>query len=259
MIRRGAVLFYENKNKFSIDWRLTHSYIIATLQLRAVIASGRYAKGMLLDVGCGNKPFLHVFKNKIKRHIGIDLPSTRHINSEIDAFASGDDIPFKDNSFDTILTTSVLEHVKEPQKMFNEMYRVLKKGSYLILTTPCQYGLHEQPYDFFRYTKYGLEMMAKKSKFKVEKIEPLGGMMVIICQLIAKYASISIYALLEILKGKSVDKKEGFNSIKKNVLVQALIFVPQKIFMIMYDIVLKKIDQISAEVDPCLYLMIAKK
>ncbi len=259
MIRRGGVVFDEEKNRFYIDWRATHSYIVATLQLESVLEASKYAKGRLLDVGCGNKPFLHVFSGKVKRHFGIDLPSTRHINSEIDAFASGDDIPFKDESFDTILTTSVLEHVKEPQKMFDEMHRVLKKGSYLILTTPCQYGLHEQPYDFFRYTKYGLRMMAQKSGFKIIYIKPVGGAFVIVNQLIAKYVSIFLYAVLEKIRGNKIDKNEGFRNIKKNIVIQLISFIPQKLFLILYKLGLRKIDDLSAEVDPCLYVMVARK
>jgi len=259
MIKRSGVIYNEKTKKFYIDWRETHSYIIATLQLEAVLDASKYAKGKLLDVGCGNKPFLHMFDGKIEKYVGIDMPSTRHINKEIDSFASGQHIPFKDGMFNTILTTSVLEHVEEPKKMFNEMYRVLKKGSYLILTTPCQYGLHEQPYDFFRYTKYSLRMMAEKSGFKVVEIRPIGGMLVIVNQLIMKYISLFFYIILEKLKGHKIDRKEGFRNIKRNIVVQFITFLPQKLFLILYKLGLKKIDNLSAEVDPCMYMLIAKK
>lgn len=259
MIKRSGVIYSKKTKKFSIDWRETHSYIAATLQLEAVLDAGKYAKGKLLDVGCGNKPFLHVFDGKINSYTGIDMPSTRHLNKEIDVFSSGQKIPFKNGSFDTILTTSVLEHVEEPQKMFDEMHRVLKKGSYIILTTPCQYGLHEQPHDYFRYTKYSLRMMAEKSHFKVAYIRPLGGMLVIVNQLIAKYVSILLYALLEILKGRKIDKREGFKKIKRNCFIQFAAFLPQKLFLILYKLGLKRIDDLSAEVDPCIYIMVAKK
>ena len=259
MIKRGGIIFNEKTNKFSIDWRGTHSYIIAALQLNSVLDAGKYAKGNLLDVGCGDKPFLHVFDGKIEKYVGIEMQSTRHINKEIDAFASGEHIPFKSNTFNTILTTSVLEHVKEPQKMFNEMHRVLKKNSYLILTTPCQYGLHEQPHDYFRYTKYSLRMLAEKSGFKVVYIKPVGGMLVIITQLIAKYINIFLYAVLEKIKGRKIDRTEGFKNIKRNNAIQLITFLPQKLFLILYYLGLKKVDELSADVDPCMYVMVAMK
>ena len=259
MLKRDGVIFNENTKRFSIDWKTTHSYIVATLQLEAVLNASKYAKGRLLDVGCGSKPFLYIFKDKVESYIGMDVPYTLHINPEIDVFSSGDDILFKDSSFNTILTTSVLEHVIYPQKMFDEMYRVLKNDSYLILTTPCQYGLHEQPYDYFRYTKYSLRLMAKKSGFKIIYIKPIGGMLVIISQLIAKYISISLYVLLERLKGNKIDRTKGFQRIKKNGLIQFISFMPQFFFLILYKLGLKKIDDLSAEVDPCLYVMVAKK
>ncbi len=259
MIKHSGVIFNEKTKKFSIDWKETHSYILATLQLNSVLNASKYAKGKLLDVGCGEKPFLYVFKDKIKKYVGIDVPSTSHLNKEIDVFSSGTQIAFKNGSFDTIITTSVLEHVKEPQKMFYEMYRVLKKNSYLIITTPCQYGLHEQPYDFFRYTKYSLRLMAENSGFKVVYIKPVGGMLSIISQLIAKYISIFLYVLLERIKGNKIDAKAGFKKIKKNSIIQFISFVPQKLFLILYNLGLKKIDDLSAEVDPCIYIMVAKK
>ena len=259
MIKRGGIIFNENRKKFSIEWRATHSYIIATLQLDAVLDASKYAKGNLLDVGCGDKPFLHVFDGKIEKYVGIEMQSTRHINKEIDAFASGEHIPFKSNTFNTILTTSVLEHVKEPQKMFNEMHRILNKNSYLILTTPCQYGLHEQPHDYFRYTKYSLRMLAEKSGFKVVYIMPIGGMLVIITQLISKYINIFLYVILEKIRGRKIDKTEGFKNIKRNNVIQLIAFLPQKLFLILYYLGLKKVDGLSAEVDPCMYVMVARK
>ncbi len=259
MIKRGGIIFNERTKKFNVDWKETHSYIVAILQLNSVLNAQKYAKGLLLDVGCGEKPFLYVFKDKIKDYIGIDMPSTLHLNEDIDVFSSADYIAFKDRSFDTILTTSVLEHVIEPQKMFNEMYRVLKKDSYLILTTPCYYGLHEQPNDYFRYTKYSLRRIAEKSGFKVIYIKPVGGMLTIVTQLIAKYLSIFLYVLLEKMKGHKIDSESGFKKIKKNTLIQFISFVPQKLFLILYNLGLKKIDDLSAEVDPCIYIMVAKK
>lgn len=259
MIKRGGIIFDEKAKKFKVDWRATHSYIIATLQLNSILNASKYAKGNLLDVGCGDKPFLYAFKDKIKKYVGIDMPSTLHMNKEIDAFSSGSEIAFKDKSFDTILTTSVIEHVIEPQKMFYEMYRVLKKDSYMILTTPCQYGLHEQPHDYFRYTKYSLRLMAEKSGFKVVYIKPVGGMLAIICQLIAKYIAILLYAISELIKGHKIDRKSGFKQIKKNNLIQFIVFLPQKIFLILYNLGLKKIDNLSGEVDPFIYVMVARK
>ena len=259
MIKRNSVVFDEISKKFRIDWKDTNSYLMATLQLEAVLSARKYAKGRLLDVGCGNKPFLHVFEDSVDGYIGIDMPSTRHLNKEINVFSSGMHLPFKANSFDTILTSSVLEHVKEPQKMLDEMHRVLRKGSYLILTTPCLYGLHEQPHDYFRYTKYSLKMMAEKSGFKVVHIKPIGGMLVIIAHLASKYISIFLYALLEMLRGKRIDKEKGFKGIKKNLIAQFISFVPQKLFLLLYRLGLKKLDDLSAEIDPCMYVLVSKK
>lgn len=258
MIKRGGMLFNEAAKKFRVDWKDSNSYIAATLQLNSVLEASKHAKGKLIDVGCGEKPFLHVF-TKIKSYIGIDMPTTLHINKEIDAFSSGTSIAFKDKSFDTVLTTSVIEHVQKPQKMFDEMYRVLRKNGYLILTTPFQYGLHEQPNDYFRYTKYSLRLMAEKSGFKIVYIKPIGGMLTIIAQLISKYIAILLYLILEKIRGNKIEHETGFQNIKRNVLVQLIAFVPQKLYLILYNLGLKKLDNLSAKVDTLMYVMVAKK
>jgi SAM-dependent methyltransferase len=259
MIKRGGILFDEKHNDFNVDWMSTHSYIASTLQLQAILEAKKYARGRLIDVGCGVKPFLHVFRKKVREHIGIDVPSTRHWNVEIDAVASGDHLPFKNRAFDTILSTSVLEHVQHPGKMFSEMHRVLRNNGYLILTTPCQYGLHEQPYDFFRYTKYGLRMLAEQSGFKVVYIKPKGGMLAIVAQLIMKYVAVSLYMVRARASGEALNAMEGFKDVKRNVVIQFVSVMPQKLFMLLYNACLRKLDALSSEVDPFIYIMVARK
>jgi len=129
--------------------------------------ASRYAKGDLLDIGCGKKPYLEIFKNKVSSYIGLDL-------KEGDVIGSALDLPFPDESFDTVFSSQVLEHVEDPFLMMREVTRVLKKGGYLILTAPLFWCLHEEPRDFFRFTKYSLQLLAEKAGLKVVYIKGLG-------------------------------------------------------------------------------------
>ena len=61
----------------------------------------------------------------------------------------------------------------------------LKEDGYLILTAPQAWPLHEEPYDFFRYTKYGLAELAESNNLKVVKLEEHGGGITAIGQLTA--------------------------------------------------------------------------
>ena len=85
-------------------------------------------------------------------------------------------IPFADNSFDLVITTKViLEHVSNPQKFLDESFRVLKKGGHGFFIAPLIRRQHQVPYDFFRFTQFGLENLLKKSGFKIDYIKPTNG------------------------------------------------------------------------------------
>jgi SAM-dependent methyltransferase len=87
---------------------------------------------------------------------------------------SADNIPTSDLEFDSIICTQVFEHLSDPWKSATELYRVLKNGGHVLLTVPQMNELHEEPHDYFRYTKYGLKNMFEKAGFNVIKVEQRG-------------------------------------------------------------------------------------
>jgi len=125
--------------------------------------------GIILDVGCGNKPYQKLFH--YQEYIGIDVAKSGHDheNSEVDVYYDGKIIPFNDQHFDSIITTQVLEHVFEPEPLFKEMNRVLKDNGILLITVPFIWDEHEQPYDFARYSSFGMQYLIRKSGFRMLK------------------------------------------------------------------------------------------
>ncbi len=121
-----------------------------------------YARGRLLDIGCGEKPFEGA-ASRVSEWIGLDVPE----NVRADVHAYADSLPFPDDAFDTVLCTEVLEHVPEPRAAVREMARILRGGGCLILTTPLLYPLHEVPYDFSRQTPYGLRRLFESEGFEI--------------------------------------------------------------------------------------------
>ena len=101
-----------------------------------------------LDLGCGNSPYSKYFPNRI----GCDIERSKNVDIVGDAH----ELPIKDNVFHSVLATEVLEHVKNPQKVIDEVRRVLKPNGKLILTTRFIFPLHDTPNGYYRYTKYGL-------------------------------------------------------------------------------------------------------
>jgi SAM-dependent methyltransferase len=65
-------------------------------------------------------------------------------------------IPVEDDRFDLVVMTQVLEHLPDPIGVLREMRRVLKPGARIWASTPLFFEEHDQPYDFYRYTQFGL-------------------------------------------------------------------------------------------------------
>ena len=109
---------------------------------------GHRSDDFTLDLGCGESPYIKYFPNRI----GFDFQA----REGVDVVGDMHQLPFENEKFDIILCSEVLEHSRSPHIAIEEMKRVLKPGGTLILTTRFIFPIHDSPYDFYRYTKYGL-------------------------------------------------------------------------------------------------------
>ena len=123
-------------------------------------AKWKALKGKVLEVGAGRK------EGYTKESITIDINS----NFNPDILASGYNLPFKNNTFDTMIATEVLEHLERPQSFVNEIHRVLKPDGTFFLTTRFIHEIHGE--DYFRYTELSLRTLFKN--FKLVTIEDEG-------------------------------------------------------------------------------------
>jgi len=133
----------------------------------------KYAKGKLLDIGCGNKPYEVWCREFVTEYIGCDIVQSSA--NKVDVLSQANQIPLEMESFDTILSTQAIEHIEDYQGMLNEAYRLLKPNGYFILSGPMYWYLHEEPYDFFRFTKHGFKYVLEKAGFEVCEIVSNGG------------------------------------------------------------------------------------
>lgn len=147
-----------------------------------------YLSGKMLDFGCGNKPYASLLN--VEQHIGLDYDtevSRKNIRNTVDVFYDGKTIPFPDNYFDSAFSSEVLEHVFNPDDILPEIRRVLKPGGYLLLTCPFFWPEHEQPYDYARYSSFGLKHLMEKNGLEVVHYEKTGSFLEVLVQGLVSY------------------------------------------------------------------------
>lgn len=158
---------HNNRNYY--NWVI---YDIGDMWLRKF--SDKY-KGRLYDLGCGEMPYKKWLLNFADDYVGVDWGNTLH-EFRADIIADLNQVlPIDDEVADTVFSISVMEHLCEPQLFLNESHRILKSGGTIVLQVPFMWHLHEAPYDYFRYTRYGLRYMFEKSGFSDICIYPTTG------------------------------------------------------------------------------------
>ena len=154
---------------------LSKNWLVWRIGRKHVASVAHLARGRTIDIGCGEQPLRPLFNGHAERIIGIDHPGMFHPADHVQVFGSGLALPFRDGAFATALSFQVLEHVPEPEQLLREAIRVLEPGGHLILTAPHIWNEHEVPYDFFRFTRYGLAHLFRKVGFEIVEIRPMAG------------------------------------------------------------------------------------
>jgi SAM-dependent methyltransferase len=190
------VHFNPRRRRFSVDDRYvgSASRLSTRWLLHALLQTREYAGGRLLDVGCGRKPYRQLCA--AAEHIGVDWPASLHGNTQVDVSNEATHLSFEDSSFDTVLCTEVLEHVAKPHLAVEEMSRVLKPGGYLILSVPFIHWVHEEPFDFYRYTIFGLHHLLNDACLQIVKVIPRGGALSVLADIYARWLSLWLRRML---------------------------------------------------------------
>ncbi len=126
-------------------------------------------QGRLLDFGCGSKPYKTLFD--VTEYVGTDIEESGHdhTNEEIDVYYDGKTLPFANESFDSIFSSEVFEHLFNLPQILDELHRVLKPGGCMLVTVPFVWDEHEIPYDYARYTSFGINHLLQDHGFSVIK------------------------------------------------------------------------------------------
>ena len=150
--------------------------LILNINNKIVVDNLHLVKGSVYDLGCGTSPYKELLLQNAQKYVGVDWSNSFHQIDQADIMADlNASLPIPDQAADTVVSFQVLEHLNEPQIFLKEAYRILKPGGWMILTVPFQWHVHEEPYDYYRYTKYGLQDLFKKAGFKKVLVTPNTG------------------------------------------------------------------------------------
>lgn len=131
----------------------------------AMAACGAVTQPLVVDVGCGEKPYADFFEGA--RYVGLNYGMA---GASPDVVADAQQLPLIDDCADIVFCTQVIEHVPHPERLAREALRILRPRGVLLLTGPFYWPLHEEPHDFYRFTRYGFEHLLTSAGFEVMRI-----------------------------------------------------------------------------------------
>jgi SAM-dependent methyltransferase len=130
-----------------------------------------YIQGEVLEVGVGQGPDIGFFKQmpSLKTYTGCDREDRSQLFMDGRAHKRGivlyrgDRLPFGDEQFDTVINIDCMEHMpySEIAPFIREIRRVLRVGGHAVVLAPFVYPEHCAPQDYFRFTHFGLQQLAK--------------------------------------------------------------------------------------------------
>jgi SAM-dependent methyltransferase len=220
-----------------------------TLVVRALESVAPLSRGRLLDVGCGDKPYLEIFEPYVSEYLGVEHEASfRQTESATrtrgpDVFYDGKQLPFADGEFDTVLSVQTLEHTPEPQALIREMARVLHPDGLLLLTAPFSFRLHEQPHDYFRYSPHGLRALCAEAGLVVVRCEAMGNLWSLLGHKINSYLALNLARAGELAQGLDKLGHESKQSVRPRIWLMPLVAVS----MTSVSVAAKVLDRVAPD------------
>lgn len=172
-------------------------------------------KNLGLDIGCGKQPYKEIYNCK---YIGIDIPLEQmtDVKQKPNCFATGENLPFKDNSFDFVTSFSVIPYVENIDNFLNEMYRVCKDNAFVIISIMNLRALSRDPNGHYpnKFSQHQLENKLSQHGFKSIKSKNLKALL---WSTYFNLTSVYSYAVVKCVKNKSKSIKNNQTSVWANV------------------------------------------
>ena len=161
------------------EFSFPHSRKMSETLEPALLAFAARRRGLrVLDVGAWFSPYEAMLAPYARQYVKLDIIPRK----QLQVVGAGEALPFTEGSFDLVLCTQVLEHVRQPFEVVGEMRRVLKPGGKVFLTTHGIWMLHAAPHDYWRFVPDGFRQLFKG--YAALDILPQGGSWLALMQLL---------------------------------------------------------------------------
>ena len=147
--------FVDKVKSIARRWPSLYQFVVRVV---SPVLPGSYYKavleqveGCLVNIGSGNRSL---------GESAIDVDMFDYPN--VSVVADIQELPFKEATVDGIISITVLEHVREPRRVIEECYRVLKDGGVIFTVVAFMQPFHASPADYQRYTKPGIEYLHRE-------------------------------------------------------------------------------------------------
>lgn len=178
----------ERMRDINVELDSHHYIVLSILNSWVMNVAAPASSGSLLDFGCGGQPYRRIFEPYISRYIGADVASASGVTLDLELIPDAR-VPLDDASMDTILSTQVLEHVFDFRTYLGECARLLKPRGRLIISVPMHWRHHEEPFDYWRFTKFGLKKTLEQAGFSILDLRPCGGVFAMLGQVFLDHRS----------------------------------------------------------------------
>lgn len=180
-----------HKQSFQPTWLgvvVSPVFIVRRGLYRGIKEFAPLIEGDVLDFGCGSKPYENLFVNA-KTYVGCDVEVSghRHADSKVDRFYDGRTLPFVDARYDAVVSFETFEHIFNLPEILEEIRRVTKADGYLLVTVPFAWDEHEIPFDFARYTSFGITHLLGNAGFEILHVRKTTTYILTVFQMLIAY------------------------------------------------------------------------
>ncbi len=156
-MKTNIALYQESLKSDQVDYETPYESVATDFYRELITGAVADRSARILDLGC----FKGILVDKLSDYstVGMDVTAAGFMKPGRYVLGIGEQLPFKDDSFDCVVMTEVIEHIPEPERVFAEIRRTLKNGGYLLITHPNKYNLLDEALEGFKENRWIRKML----------------------------------------------------------------------------------------------------